>query len=252
MKLIIFLTLIIALNARLVIKRDEMTGCDSPKLFVDSNEFKIIKIDFQTACNNLQTCADDLNTRRETCLQAFNTQMVAECEDYTSFNGLRKRYCNAIAEENLQIAQGLDNSAFTNYEVAFKALAYNQDVKTCVGSAGLAVLAASCSGQFLTFIRLFDNSTNSINFNDGEIYVIRNTLGNCLSGILFETCNFNDEKQRWKVEASRTAAGMVSISNNGLYLTVPVSAAALTVAEYKTNLSDINLDVVVLAENETN
>ena len=105
----------------------------------------------------------------------------------------------------------------------------------------------------MTFIRLYDNLTNNVKFDDGEIYIIRNPAGKCLSGANFVECDFNDEDQRWRVEANQTTPGQVSIANNGQYLLlIGTAATVVTVGPYATTNADLLLGVVILNENDTN
>lgn len=244
----------LAINTRIIINRDKFTGCDAPKLFVDSNEFRIIKIDFQKACDDLQICADDLNKRRETCLEEFEKLMKEECDKYTNFNGIRRRYCKAIQIENLEVAEGLPKTVFTNYEIAFKAVIYEgAAAASCLGGNSLQIATASCAGEVLTFIRLYDNLTNDVQFDDGEFYVIRNAEGDCLSGATFVECDFNDEDQRWEIEPNQTTPGQVSITNNGQYLLLDATAGnPIAVGAYATTAADLLLSLVPFNENEIN
>jgi hypothetical protein len=79
------LQVLTTIDSRRFIYRDEFTGC-KPGIFEETNAFRLILINFKTACDNLQKCADDLNTNKELCLQNFKTDQEKFCDTYTSFN----------------------------------------------------------------------------------------------------------------------------------------------------------------------
>jgi hypothetical protein len=233
--LILIILSLSALQSRRQIKRDQLTGCDS-KIFVEENTYRLMKINFQTACDNLQKCADDVNINKQTCLQNFRADQEKFCDGYTSFNLWRRRYCKKIAVDNLRFAYVLEESLFAGNALAFYATMESNSA-ICLG-ANLISTAAVCndtSAKF-TFIRLTDNTTNSPNFVSGKTFAIQNKDGKCVANTTPElkNCDFNDVSQHWTI--TNKGVNQVLISSGGKNLT-GVSAAAATMGSTETTFA---------------
>ena len=218
--LILIILSLSALQSRRQIRRDQLTGCDS-KIFVEENTYRLMKINFQTACDNLQKCADDVNINKQTCLQNFKADQEKFCDGYTSFNLWRRRYCKKIAADNLRFAYVLEEKLFAGNALAFYAT-LEADTLTagmCL-NADLLSTGAVCddTSDVFTFIRLTDNTTNSPNFVDGKTFAIKNADGQCVTNAAgLADCDFNDATQHWTI--TNEGANQVLLSSGGDNLT---------------------------------
>ncbi len=101
-------------------RNQQFIGCVS-KINVNANNLRWININFQTACDNLQKCADDVNMNKDICLKNFKRDQEIFCDGYGRFSlfNWRKTYCRKIAKNNLIFAYDLEDSIFSRNSLAF-------------------------------------------------------------------------------------------------------------------------------------
>ena len=184
--------------------RDKFSGCDSD-LFPTPLTFTI-NLTFQTACDDLETCAEDLESSKDVCLAAFKTDMKKICEDLTALNLFRKRFCNKIVYYNMIQAYELDDNIFKMATKKFSGFIVEQSNLNCFNPENNADVMCDEEDD--------DHKFDFYELVGLQLWVIKDTDGECLNNVgEFETCDLTDETQQFKIN-DVVAANTALIINN--------------------------------------
>ena len=201
-KYLLLVLLTLSTTSRTRIRMDRFTGCTTD-LFPNPSNFRGLQIKFDDACTAFETCAASYNKNQEECIDQFEIDQIAFCDQYTSINLWRRRYCKRIVTQNMVLARKLADDKFKNHVVAFEAQITDATGTNCLING--TDIAAACTGgatEFFDFIRLGNDK-----------YVIKNSEDKCLNGSLAAVeCDFDDEDQQMEVASNGT--GNVIITND--------------------------------------
>lgn len=214
-KYILLTLLILSTQSRTRFSMDRFTGCTT-NLFPNPRNFRVLQIEFSTACAAFETCAASYNTNQETCIDNFEIAQIAFCDQYTSVNLWRRRYCKRIVAANMVLARKLSDDKFKNHEEAFVAQINDEGATANCLEGDLATAVVCVNGtanQLFTFFRLGNDK-----------YVIKNNDGKCVNGSLSAVdCNFDDEEQWMTIDASGVASASITNKDDA---TLDLSTAA--------------------------
>ena len=192
MKLIAIILIINILSSRWIIKKSEFTACNPTDMIKPTNLYKLLKIDFNDACKELENCTKDYLRSRSVCLENFKLFLDLDCESTygdSNFNGLYRRrikplrryYCKKIASLNYELALKLNEDFFNEFgsknkiRIKFENSCMQKDLSS-----------GSCdSDQSIFFL-----------YKTDDVVRLENIDGDCLnSSSLFVTCDSTDSQK---------------------------------------------------------
>ena len=191
-KLVITIFLIFTAQSRTRWRMDRFTGCTST-LFTNPSNFRIMKIDYSTACTALEVCAAsyDMDTDKQSCLKAFDADQRAFCAQYTAVNLWRRRYCYRIVDRNMILAGELADSLFKSSKKLFKTRISDTTATAgvCLENDGNGVTCDFDATEQLWDV--YQLSNDRLIFKDQD--------GKCLSssGLSMVDCDFDSDSQWW-------------------------------------------------------
>lgn len=198
-KFILFALLILSTQSRTRISMDRFTGCTAD-LFPNPRNFRVLQIKFDDACTAFETCAATYNTNQEECIDKFEIDQIAFCDEYTSVNLWRRRYCKRIVKQNMVLARQLADDKFKNHEKAFEAQIFIP--ADCLLN-DLTLTGAACTSiddEIFTFVRLGNDK-----------YVIGDGDGKCMNkSVSLVDCDFDDEDQWMNVTKVSTVVSSIT------------------------------------------
>lgn len=193
--LIFVLTILTAQKALSVNFTETIKGCKS-EIFESTYTFQLIKIDFSTACKNLEDCAEEYKTDRVSCLKNFKKDMMEICKEINPLNFLRSKICKKQALINSSISLDLEENLFNFAEKKFKANIVNNIKEISNGCLEI-------NEQF-TLPCLYGNPNQIFNFfylEKIDRWVIQNFEEDlCMDKELsFVECDFENEDLRMEI-----------------------------------------------------
>ena len=218
-KLLITIFLIFTSQCRTRWRLDQFTGCTST-LFTNPLNFRIMKIDYNTACTALEVCAEsyELNTNKEDCLIAFEESMKEFCVKYTAVNLWRRRYCYRIVIRNMILAGELSDSLFKGSLKLFDVRLSDGGILCLRNDLTGSVCSQNDIKQLWTVIKL----TN-------QKFIFMDQDGMCLSSTngSVTNCDFKNDIQWWTLMEKRIGSELMG--EDGKVLKIDVAGTVFTV-----------------------
>lgn len=191
---LIFLTTFITHQ---VLSQEKITGCSESPQIPSPDPSSPFSISFQTSCTNLETCIKSLQ-KTSTCLETFNTEMLAECEEIPKLRFVKRSICKNLSEKNFSLVEEeLESPENIQISEDFKtAVIFNTELGGIFDSVGVFVNGPLTIDGDLLKSDLSDFSVDFIRRSDGKYFLRSSSTKKCFNGeAVSADCDFEEANQ---------------------------------------------------------